>query len=144
MCREVLRSTPSWRRGAPRCDCAYVVDDDSKDGFRGMSVVRVRLFFSFEYNSVTYPCALVDWFKKMGRAPDDVTGMWIVEPELDQHGGRLRSVLHLDSFVRGAHLIPVYGSSFLPINFLHVWSLDTFEAFHVNNFIDYHANEIIF
>lgn len=56
----------------------------------------------------------------------------------------MHSVLHVGSFVRGAHLIPVYGSRFLPFNFLHVWSLDMFEAFHVNTFIDYHANEIIF
>ncbi|KAF8221872.1 hypothetical protein L208DRAFT_1325620, partial [Tricholoma matsutake] len=53
-------------------------------------------------------------------------------------------VLHLDSLVQGAHLVPVYGSCYLPINFLHVWSLDGFEAYHVNKFIDYNANEIAF
>ena len=109
-----------------------------------MSVVRICLLFSFAYGGETYPCALVDWFKKVAEIPDSQTGMWIVEPELDMDKERLRSVLHLDSFVRGAHLIPVYGSQYLPINFRHVWSLDVFDAYHVNKFIDYHANEIAF
>ena len=144
MRRERIRCTPSWRRGAPRRDCAFVVIDDAQDGFHGMSVVRVQLLFSFEYGGKTYPCALVEWFKKVAEEPDRQTGMWTVEPELDVDNKRLCSVLHLDSFVRGAHIIPVYGSHYLPINFIHTWSLDAFDAYHVNHFIDYHANEIIF
>jgi hypothetical protein len=65
------------------CDCVYVVGDDEQDGFCGMSVVCIHLFFSFEYGGVMYPCALVDWFKKVAEIPDSQTGMWIVEPELD-------------------------------------------------------------
>lgn len=144
MRREQIRCTPRWWGGAPRRDCVYVVDDDDQEGFRGMSVVRIHLLFSFKYGGVTYPCALVEWFKKVGDNPDEQTGMWIVEAELDVNNERLCSVLHLDSFVRGAHLVPVYGSRYLPIDFLHVWSLDAFEVYHVNKFIDYNANEIAF
>jgi hypothetical protein len=109
-----------------------------------MSVVRVQLLFSFEYGGKTYPCALVEWFKKVAEEPDRQTGMWTVEPKLDVDNKRLCSILHLDSFVCGAHIIPVYGSHYLPINFIHTWSLDAFDSYHVNHFIDYHANEIMF
>jgi hypothetical protein len=59
-------------------------------------------------------------------------------------GIRDRSVLHLDSFLRGAHLIPVYGDEALPVDFHYSYSLDAFQAFYVNKFIDHHANEIAF
>lgn len=108
---------------------------------RGMNVVRVRLFFSFEYENVYYPCALVDWFKRVGCDP--ITGLWIVRPDI-MHGRQDQSVLHLDSFLRGAHLIPVFGKQKLPLDFHHTYSLDAFQAFYVNKFIDHHANEIAF
>jgi hypothetical protein len=141
MRRERIRSTPSWRNSEPRYDCAFVVEDEEKSGMSGMAVVRVRLFFSVEYEGVHYPCALVEWFKKMGRDP--LTGMWIVQPDCT-HGSRNKSVLHLDSFLCGAHLVPVYTDLRLPPNFKHYDSLDVFKAFYVNKYIDYHAYEIAF
>ena len=37
---------------------------------RRMNVVRVHLFFfSFEYKDIYYPCALVDWFKRVRYNP---------------------------------------------------------------------------
>jgi hypothetical protein len=80
MRRERIRSTPSWRKHGARRDCAFAVEDQDKPGFRGTSVVRVKLFFSFNHDGVEYPCALVEWFKKVGRSPDVYTGMWVVEP----------------------------------------------------------------
>ncbi|KAF7361026.1 hypothetical protein MSAN_01133000 [Mycena sanguinolenta] len=106
MRRERIRSTPAWRKHGPRRDCAFVVENQDERGFRGMSVVRVRLFFSFTHDGVDYPCALVDWFKKVGRSPDPETGMWIVEPEMKGRS-RLTTIVHLDAFLRGAHLIPM-------------------------------------
>ena len=144
MRRKRIRSTPSWRSSGPRRDCVYVVEDESKEGFRGMSVVRVKLFFSFTYEGDEYPCALVEWFKKVGRSPDKQTGMWVVKPEEDHHGTRLTSVVHLDTILRGAHLIPVFRKDFIPVNFRHNWSLDSFKAFFVNKYADHHANEIVF
>lgn len=141
MRRERIRSTPCWRGSEPRYDCAFVVEDEEKSGMSGMAVVRVRLFFSVEYEGVHYPCALVEWFKRMGRDP--LTGMWIVRPDCTR-GSRDRSVIHLDSFLRGAHLIPVYGNLRLPLDFKHYNSLDVFKAYYVNKYIDHHAYEIVF
>ncbi|KAJ7923958.1 hypothetical protein B0H13DRAFT_1602148, partial [Mycena leptocephala] len=67
---EHIRSTPSWRKHGARRDCAFAVENQDRAGFHGMSVVRVKLFFSFTYDGIDYPCALVEWFKKVGRSPD--------------------------------------------------------------------------
>ncbi|KAJ7603070.1 hypothetical protein FB45DRAFT_882434 [Roridomyces roridus] len=144
MRRERIRSTPSYRKQGPRRDCAFVVEDQEGAGFRGMSVVRVKLLFSFSFDGVDYSCALVEWFKKVGRAPDKSTGMWIVEPEYrGRH--RLVTIVPLESVLRGAHLIPVYGTgAHLPPDFSFKYSLDAFVSFHVNKYADHHANEIVF
>ncbi len=144
MHREQVCSTPSWY-GHVRRDCAFVVENENRAGFWGMSVVRVLLFFSFVYDGVEYPCALVHWFKKHGQWPDMITGMWIVKP--DYRGRDQRpwvSVVHLDSLVRGAHLFPVFGHRPMPLNFHYSYSLDCFQAFYVNKYIDHHSNEIVF
>ena len=120
------------------------MEDEDKKGFRGMSVVHVKLFFSFMYEGDEYPCALVEWFKKVGRLPDKETGMWVVKPEEDHHGARFTSVVHLDTILRGAHLIPVFKKGFLPLNFRYDWSLDSFKALFVNKYAYHHANEIAF
>jgi hypothetical protein len=49
---ELIHSTPSWRGGAPRRDCAFIVEDEEQAGMSGMALVRVLLFFSVEYNGV--------------------------------------------------------------------------------------------
>ncbi|KAF8801254.1 hypothetical protein BYT27DRAFT_7310172 [Phlegmacium glaucopus] len=144
MHRERIRSTPSWHSTGPRRDCAFVVEKQNERGFRGMSVVRIKLFFLFSYEGEKYLCALVEWFKKVGRSPNEQTGMWVVKPEEDHHRKRLTTVVHLDTILRGAHLIPVYGSSFIPPYFCHYWSLDAFRAFFVNKYADHHANEVAF
>lgn len=144
MRRERIRSTTSWRSTGPRRDCAFVVEKQMGQGFRGMSVVRIKLFFSFRYEGGEYPCALVEWFKKDGQSPNAQTGMWVVKPEEDRHGKRLMMVIHLDTIFRGAHLIPVYGPRFIPPDFHYSWSLDAFRAFFVNKYADHHANEIAF
>lgn len=142
MRRERIRSTPSWRGSGERRDCAFVVEDDTKPGMRGMVVVRVKLFFSFHYNGVYFPCALVEWFDRVRY--DDSTGMWIVCPGFTR-GKRDTSVIHLDSLLRAAHLIPVYsGNQLLPLDFHYSYSLHAFRAYFVNKYIDHNANEIAF
>ncbi|KAK0438899.1 hypothetical protein EV421DRAFT_1968969 [Armillaria borealis] len=137
MRRECIRCTPSWCK-QPHRDCAFVVEDQNWPGFSGMSVVRVLLFFSFTHDSVMYPCTLVHWFKKHGRHPDKKTGLWVVK--LDA----VTSVVHLDSLLRGAHLIPVYGSHLIPYKFDYAYSLDCFRAFYINKYANHHSNEILF
>lgn len=141
---ERIRSTPSWRKHGPRRDCALVVEDQDKPGMKGMSVVRVKLLFSFEYDGKTYPCALVDWFKRVGTSPDPETGMWKVRPETYRNGQRIVSVLHLDTFLRSAHLLPVFGQDVLPFDFHFSYSLDAFESYYVNKYADHHSHEICF
>ena len=106
-----------------------------------MAVVRIILLFLFNYEGIYYPCALVEWFRRVKLDP--VTGMWVVCPDMTE-GIPNRLVLHLDSFLHGAHLIPVYGDEALPIDFHYSYSLDAFKAFYVNKFIDHHAHEIVF
>lgn len=146
MHRECIRCTPRWRNSGPRRDRVFVVEDQNTPGFRGMSVVRVRLLFSFQNNGIDYPCALVEWLKKIGRGPDPDTGLWMVEPAVRRTRKRdhVMSVVHLDSIMRGAHLMPVYSRRFLPPGFRHTWSLDVFEAFFINKYIDDHTNEIAY
>ncbi|KAF8139567.1 hypothetical protein K438DRAFT_1637245, partial [Mycena galopus ATCC 62051] len=44
----------------------------------------------------------------------------------------------------GTHLIPVPGSAHIPVNFQYYHWLDAFKTFHVNKYIDHHANEIAY
>jgi len=69
--------------------------------------------------------------------------MWRVKPDI-QHRQRNLDVIHLDAFLRGAHLLPVFGKDFLPSNFVPEFSLDAFCSFYVNRFADHHMHEIIF
>ena len=142
--RERIRSCPLWRGKAPRRDCAFIVEDEDKPGMRGMNIARIQLFFSFSHNDKQYPCALVKWFTRIGRSPDRDTGMWKVRPEMIRQGQHLCSVIHLDSFLRGAHLLPIFGHGLLPINFDYTYSLDAFASYYVNHFADHHSHEMIY
>jgi len=54
-------------------------------------------------------------------------------------------VIHLDSIVRGAHLLPKFPSDapvYREINYMNVLNLYT--SFYVNKYIDYHVFEIAF
>ncbi|KAI0035550.1 hypothetical protein K488DRAFT_43048 [Vararia minispora EC-137] len=144
MRREIIRSTPSWHGGPSRRDCVFLVEDEEEPGMKGMTVGRVRLFFRFKFEGTTYPCVLVDRFTRVGRAPDPVTGMWQVRKDKSRGGRRVQSIEHLDSVLRAAHLLPVFGSGELPRRFTFHLSLDAFSQFYVNKYIDYHAHEIAF
>ena len=112
---------------------------------RGLDIARVHLFFSFEVADEVFSCALVHHFRKSFNDPDPDNGMWIVEPDFDGSGYRVMGVVHVDSMVRAAHLVPVFGGdAAVPreANFSH--TLDIFTAFYVNKYIDYHAFETVF
>ena len=113
MYREVIRSTPFWPRGdipGPRRDCIFIDMGGSENtGMKGLLVARVYLFFRFSYDGVDYPCALVHWYSTSSE-PDANTGLWVVQPEFTRRGARHMSVVHVDSIVRGAHLLPRFPS----------------------------------
>lgn len=70
--------------------------------------------------------------------------MWIVEPDFDPDGAHTTCILHLDSVVHTAHLIGVYGEDFLPRDLSLSQSLNIFESYYVNKYIDHHSFEIAF
>jgi hypothetical protein len=144
MRREWIRATPSWRGGPARHDCVFVCTDPSLEGMRGLDVARVQLFFSLNFENVSYPCALVHWFSRIGDTPDEDTGLWMVEPDFDASGLPILAVIHIDTILRAAHLIGVCGEHFLPRDFSFNDSLDAFNSFYVNKFADHHAFEIAF
>jgi hypothetical protein len=56
---------------------------------------------------------------------------------------RLTTVVHLDTFLRGAHVLPVFdGTTRLPVDFHYSYSLDAFEAFFINKYADNQMFEI--
>ena len=95
------------------------MEDEKKPGMSGMAVVQVYLFFSVEYKEVHYPYALVEWFKRIGC--NCLTGTWTVFPDCT-YGSWNKSIIHLDSFLHRAHLIPVYNNLRLPLDFKHFYS----------------------
>ncbi|KAF8223510.1 hypothetical protein L208DRAFT_1316457 [Tricholoma matsutake] len=144
MHQERIRSVKSWYGGPARQDCIFIANELDERGFRGLEVARVFLFFSFNFEGVNYPCALIQWFSRVGEEPCDETGLWMVRPDFYHHAPCL-AVVHLDCMLRGAHLIGVAGDHFLPqegFDFSH--SLDAFKVFYVNKYIDYHAHETVF
>ena len=143
---EMIRCNPTWQnQGTGRFDCAFVVTDQDVKGFRGLAVARIRLLFSFVHDDVTYyPCALVHWFTRVADTPDDDTGMWVVKKKKQRNGKPHSAVIHLDSILRAAHLVPVYGKKHLGAWLPYEKTLDDFDTFYVNKFIDHHANEIAF
>lgn len=113
-------------------------------GVRGLDVARVHLFFSFALGEEVFECALIHEFCKSFTDPDPDNGLWIFEPDYDDNGYRVMSVVHIDSIVRAAHLLPVFKDDTpIPreVNFTH--TLDVFKAFYLNKYIDYHAFETL-
>ncbi|KAH9174065.1 hypothetical protein EDB89DRAFT_2113711 [Lactarius sanguifluus] len=142
MHRQIIRSTPSWRQKEARYDCVLIVEDQDRPGMRGMIVGRVRTFFSFTYNETVYPCALIDRFKRVGRGPDPVTGMWRVQPEF-MGSQPAQSVVHIETILRNVHLIPVFGSGSIPHRLHYSNSLDIFSMYYVNKYADHHSFEVV-
>ncbi|KAF6755521.1 hypothetical protein DFP72DRAFT_811411, partial [Ephemerocybe angulata] len=144
MRREIIRATPSWQNGPPRHDCVYIERDPDEAGFNGLNVAQVRFFLSFKHRNREYQCAYVHWFEAFGEAPCDITGLWRVAPDTSGRAHRrMASIIHIDSILRSAHLIPVYGPR--PIPKVHYsQSLQSFNLFYVNRYIDYHAHETVF
>ncbi|TFK84682.1 hypothetical protein K466DRAFT_496109 [Polyporus arcularius HHB13444] len=143
MHREMIRATPRWWGLHPRFDTVLVSLDRDALGMDGMTVARVRCFFTYRDEDVVHECALVEWFILDQPDPDDVTGMWIVRPDVHADGTRVTDVISVDSILRAGHLAPVYGTTPLPHDFRYADALDAFRRYYVNWYIDYHAHETI-
>ncbi|KAH9029736.1 hypothetical protein EDB84DRAFT_1562744 [Lactarius hengduanensis] len=141
MRQERIRSTSSWY-GHPRRDTVFVVLDEDLPGMEGMVVARVQLLFSFKYKRVDYACAYVNWLVRDDDKPDPDTGMWAVS--LETRCGTLASqVIDVRTIARAAHLLPVYGRDSVLPDTQYYNSLDRYESFFVNPFVDHHAHEFL-
>jgi hypothetical protein len=145
MYRERIRSNPNWRGEYARYDTVFVQTGPDVGGLKGMVVGRVRLFFSFTSGRTCYPCALIEWLVPKDELDED-TGMWVVTPEYEHGigGRRTLAIVHLDCIARAAHLIPVFGSSFVPDELHFSSSLDVYHSYFVNNNVDIHCHEFLF
>jgi hypothetical protein len=138
-----IRATPDWRKEGPRYDTIFVNTNPNEDGMCGLDVAHVKQFFSFKSQGCLYPCAIVQWYSCHGDEPDEDTGMWIVEPDV-QDNEPITEIIHLDTIVRSAHLIAVYGNNQLPQDIPLCYTLDLFRSYYVNKYIDHHAFELAF
>ncbi|KAG1814299.1 uncharacterized protein BJ212DRAFT_1447590 [Suillus subaureus] len=155
MRHEHIHSVPSSaNQGVPvqtvqtctRCYDTVFVNTGSEDGIHGMEVVHVLCFFSFHYGCdlETFPCALVHWFKLVSDEPNPGNGMWMVKPsflDLELNTQEL-SIIHVDTIVCAAHLLPIFGEEFVPEKATFHETLDTYCGFYVNKFADHHSFEI--
>ena len=67
-----------------------------------------------------------------------------MKPDITQ-GQQDVLVIHLDSFFRGTHLLPIFdGDQFLHHSFHHSYTLDSFHSHVVNKYIDHLAREMLF
>jgi hypothetical protein len=146
MRKERIHAVKSWRKGPGRYDTVFVNTNPAAEGMLGLDVARVKLFFSISDEEVQYPCALVHWFCRAGDSPDENTGMWVVDKmdALNDGGESPTAILHLDTIVRAAHLIPVFGREHVSPTLSFTDTLNTFTKFYVNRFVDHHSFEIAF
>ena len=93
---------------------------------------HVYLFFRFLHSSINYSCTLIHWYS-ISSEPDPSTGLWVIQPEFIHQGMHHMGVIHLDSIVHGAHLLPRFLSDisvYWEINYTNV--LDVYTSFYVS------------
>ena len=106
MCCEHIRATPSWQGGPARYDCILVNSDSNVEGARCFEIACTFLFFSFQYQNKTYPCALVQWYSYIGEEPNEDTGLWKIEPKADDDSFPHLGIVHIKAIYRAVHLMP--------------------------------------
>jgi hypothetical protein len=94
---------------------------------------------------MTYPCALMHWFQVLTDEPDGVTGMWVVQQEVDAERKAITSIVNLDCIIQACHLVPVFGKNLLQTQALQLHDMLTaFKYYYVNKYVDQHANQLAF
>src|SRR5882724_138449 len=105
---------------------------------------HLRMIRTFTHKNVKYPCALVHWFLCMSESVDSSTGMWVVEYKVTNDGRPVASVIHLNTVIQEAHLLPVFKEGFVSKSLSFTDTLDKFQMYYVNKILDHHAFEIAF
>jgi hypothetical protein len=70
--------------------------------------------------------------------------MWMVEPDLNRNGQHVTTIVHIDTAVHGAHLLPVYGTAFIPHDLHFSETLHASCSYYINKYADHHLHEIAF
>ena len=139
-------SMNTWHHGNDCFDCMFLNSDPLQLGMHGLDVAQARLFFLFTFERVKYSCTYIHWFSKIGDAADKCTGMWAIEWDIFDDGSYNSTIVHLDSVVRLAHLLPIHWDT--PALSKHkldyTQSLDVFSTFYVNKYADHHASKTVF
>ena len=137
---EYIQAISSWRNGPAHYDCVLVNAKPDVDGAHGFEVAQVFLFFSFLHGGKEYPCVFIQWYSFIGTEPDKDTGCWMVEPDIRDGRSPHVAVIHIDCILRTVHLMPITRTSrFVNRSVTIDTSLDTFNLFYINRFVDYHA-----
>jgi hypothetical protein len=135
MRQEFVRAVPTWRGGKSRYDCVFV--DTAYDP---VAIARTRLFFKLSYRGTSHSCALVHWFTKLEDEPSKLNGMWVVEHMRNPDGTPVASIVGINTLVRSAHLLPLFDDDkFVSKDLEHDDTLDHFNMFYVNRYIDHHS-----
>ena len=80
----------------------------------------------------------------VGDDADEDTGLWVVEQDFNETGAPSAGIIHLDSIFRVAHLMGVCGEAYVPKTLTADNSLEFFDSFYVDKYVDHHAFEITF
>jgi hypothetical protein len=148
MRRETIRSTPSWR-GKARRDTIFISNDPKLPGMRGLLLARALLFMRLEPSQgEPFPCVLVHWWEVIGNECDEDTGMWVAQPEFFGIQAEPHiQLVHLDTVLRASHLLPVHSADrehWVPARHDHTKTLDTWETYYINKWVDHNAYTIAF
>ncbi|EGN97736.1 hypothetical protein SERLA73DRAFT_57550, partial [Serpula lacrymans var. lacrymans S7.3] len=65
-------------------------------------------------------------------------------PDYNEDGSPTLQVIHTDCIMRAAHMMPVFDGALIGKDINCANSLDSFDSFYVNKFIDHNAFEIAF
>ncbi|CAK5280453.1 unnamed protein product [Mycena citricolor] len=60
------------------------------------------------------------------------------------YGEQIVDIIHLNTILQGAHLLPVFGDKPVPQHFKFTSSLVSFRHYYINKYADYHSHEIAF
>jgi hypothetical protein len=148
--KTMIRAKPAWRfrdlgrKGGQsfsnkRCKRGrfdhIFFRDSLLEGFEGIGIGRVKLFYSVELDGVTHELAYIEEYQKSGR--DKASRFWRLNPRTRQLRGRTvrqGRVISISSILSAAHVIPQWKT----VNYSAArWQLfdNISSKFYLNHFV---------
>lgn len=139
---ERIRAVSTWRNLQARYDTVFVKGrPDSNTISTGLTIARTRLFFSFTFDGQIHKCSLVNEYNIVGTGPDEETGMWVMRPAYRSRSV-VFSIIPIKTIYRATHLLPQYkDQDEISREMTSADTLDKYQQFYVNKFIDHQAFE---